>query len=379
MKTRLNSLRLAGLAALATCSLAQAQSTVTLYGNVDVYLESYRSNSKPAVTQLSSGGLASSKWGLRGSEDLGGGLKTTFKLESGLKADTGAGGSALFERGANVGLESTQWGALVLGRQNAPMNDALVWTDSDWATNFSPVTPLLLNPGSNGFASISASGVPQFGPMHLRQSNQVSYNTPAYKGFDAKVAVALGEKAALGPGVTARNAVGASLRYNQGPVLATLALHQGGQDTAAGANKQNAYNLALRYNLGAATVSADFYSNTNQLANGSEPALHGTVLGVLVPRGPWAYVAQFGRVRDNGLDYAGSAKATGTSDLINLGVHYYLSKSTMLYARATHVRDSNGGFNGQPYVAAWGISPTLSGLDANQSASTVALGLYKSF
>lgn len=364
--------------ALAVCSLAQAQSNVTIYGNVDLYLESFKTTGIPSAMQVSSGGLAPSKWGLRGSENLGSGLKATFKLESGFKADTGAGGSALFERGANVGLESASWGAVVLGRQNAPMNDAMVWTDSDWGSNFSPITPLLLNPGSSSLPSVATSGAPQIGPMHLRQSNLISYNTPKLSGFDVKIAFGPGEKAALGPYVV-RNTAGASVRYSEGPVLATAALHRGGFDTAAGAIKQNAFNLALRYKFGFGDLSGDYYQNTNTLANGAEPKLRGTVVGVLVPQGPWAYVAQYGRFIDNALNYAGAAKADGKSDLLNLGVHYYLSKTTILYARATYIKDTNGGFNGQPYVAAWGISPTLRGLDTNGSARTVGLGLVKFF
>jgi predicted porin len=57
------------------------------------------------MTRVISGGMNTSRWGLRGSEDLGGGLKAVFNLEGGILMDTGAQDGALFKRQANVGLE----------------------------------------------------------------------------------------------------------------------------------------------------------------------------------------------------------------------------------------------------------------------------------
>src|SRR5262245_13329005 len=78
-------------AALASTS-AFAQSSGTLYGVADVGVE-YRT--KPVengagVVQMQSGNLSGSRWGLRGTEELGGGLKSVFTLESGFSIDTGA-------------------------------------------------------------------------------------------------------------------------------------------------------------------------------------------------------------------------------------------------------------------------------------------------
>lgn len=357
-------------AALTVGGLAQAQSNVTLYGNVDAYVESVRVTGQATQTKVTSGGLAPTKWGMRGSEDLGGGLKATFKLESStVQADDGSGGAG-FNRAAHVGLSSTTFGDVVLGRQNAPMNDAMIWTDSDWGSNFSPITALLLN---NDIAGKGTGGI-----YHLRQSNLISYNTPKFKGFDAKVAFGPGEGAALNAAgtVTARNTVGAFLRYSEGPLLATAALHHGGQNTAAGVNKQDAYNLAVRYNLGFATLSGDYYKNQNKLANGAEPKLNGAVVGVLVPQGPWAYVAQYGHVVDNGLNIAGVNKGKGKSELFNVGAHYYFSKRTIAYVRFAKAKDDGNGFNGQAANASIGLGAAM---PANGSAQTLALGIYHGF
>lgn len=110
----------AGLLAAAPL-LASAQSSVTLYGVVDTGVE-YVSNvgagghGLARMTTLT--GTVPSRWGLRGTEDLGGGLKSLFVLESGFAPDSGVSnqGGRLFGRQALVGL-SGPWGQVAFGRQ----------------------------------------------------------------------------------------------------------------------------------------------------------------------------------------------------------------------------------------------------------------------
>ena len=110
---------LLALAALgASAGVAHAQSSVTLYGIVD---EGFNINTNAGgkhLYNLSSGVLQGSRWGLRGTEDLGGGLQAVFVLEDGFDASTGkfGQGGLEFGRQAYVGL-SSNFGALTLGRQ----------------------------------------------------------------------------------------------------------------------------------------------------------------------------------------------------------------------------------------------------------------------
>ncbi|GAB7543893.1 porin [Cupriavidus sp. 8B] len=113
-------------------ALASAQS-VTLYGVVDTGVEYVNhigaaSNSVTRMPNLS--GTVPSRWGLRGTEDLGGGLKANFALESGFGPDTGASnqGGRLFGRQAWVGL-SNNWGQISFGRQYTMLFWAML--DSD--------------------------------------------------------------------------------------------------------------------------------------------------------------------------------------------------------------------------------------------------------
>lgn len=119
-------------AGLATTGLAQAQSKVELYGLIDVNVETY--NNAPdgqggshSVTGMRSGGQNASRWGLRGTEDLGNGLKAVFALESGFNVANGtnADNNRLFNRQAFVGLQGS-WGTLTFGRQYTPSHTAIV-------------------------------------------------------------------------------------------------------------------------------------------------------------------------------------------------------------------------------------------------------------
>lgn len=109
------------LSALAVGS-AFAQSSVNLYGVADAAIERVKGGT--SVTRLASGQQFGSRWGLRGTEDLGGGLKAVFQMEAGLNIANGAlgQGGLAFGRQAYVGLAGP-FGAVRLGRQYSPMDD----------------------------------------------------------------------------------------------------------------------------------------------------------------------------------------------------------------------------------------------------------------
>ncbi|WP_207004664.1 porin [Trinickia mobilis] len=154
--------RIAAVAAGMFSAAAFAQSSVTLYGIMDTGVE-YVTHANAAGDHLirmpGITGELPSRWGMRGSEDLGSGLKATFILESGFNVrggDSGQGGR-LFGRQALVGLEGP-WGALTLGRQ---------YTMTYWALSDADI----LGPDIYGIGSLDA-----FVP------NARSDNTVAYKG-----------------------------------------------------------------------------------------------------------------------------------------------------------------------------------------------------
>src|ERR1700758_2108659 len=105
--------------ALCLAATAHAQSSVTLYGLIDAGITYTNNQHGQKNFQATSGDINGSRFGLRGAEDLGGGLKAIFTLENGFSIQNGqlGQGGRLFGRQAFVGLSSDSYGTLTVGRQ----------------------------------------------------------------------------------------------------------------------------------------------------------------------------------------------------------------------------------------------------------------------
>lgn len=168
---------LVALAVLGTLSgVSHAQSSVTLYGIVDAGLL-YTSNVKTAeggkaLLQLASGNLNGSRWGLLGSEDLGGGLNAIFRLENGFNVNNGTlgQGNRLFGRQAYVGLSSNTYGTLTMGRQYNALQDYVATLQL-----VSSLTQFSTHPYDNDDLNNT-----------YRTDNSVKYTTPKFAGFQAE-------------------------------------------------------------------------------------------------------------------------------------------------------------------------------------------------
>ena len=161
-----------------------AAGTMQLFGVVDASIE-YAKGSD-SVVRMREGQQAASRWGIRGIEDLGGGLKANFLVESGFNIDTGTeffGNNRLFGRQAYLGL-SGGWGEVRLGRQYTPSFYALLRLD-----------PFLLNGAVSPFNLLSATASQGTGHVAYgaRFDNAVQYFSPKWGGFGFGVAVAPGE------------------------------------------------------------------------------------------------------------------------------------------------------------------------------------------
>ncbi len=127
LKRRFKPAALAVAAGL-TVGAAQAQSSVTLYGQVDAWVGAQKGFDSSRAGVVNPGGMSTSYWGLKGSEDLGNGLKSLFALEAFFRPDTGRAGrfdgDNFFARNAFVGLSSNAWGSIKLGRNTPPYSRA---------------------------------------------------------------------------------------------------------------------------------------------------------------------------------------------------------------------------------------------------------------
>jgi len=229
-KTLLAAALLAGFA-----GAASAQSSVTLYGIIDIGLQ-YQSISADGFAKsggelsssrfgMTNGTQSGSRWGLRGTEDLGNGLRAVFVLESGFDSANGSSGQGnrLFGRQSTLGLASNQWGQVDFGRQT---NMASKY--------FAPVDPF-----GAGFSQANIGMA--FGSANtVRYSNMIMYQTPTISGFNAGVGYSF-DTAATGfypqnPGTSSdetdypsmnnmRN-VNIGLNYSNGPLYLAAAYDQ---------------------------------------------------------------------------------------------------------------------------------------------------------
>ncbi|WP_028221400.1 porin [Paraburkholderia oxyphila] len=189
----------------AVSASAYAQSSVTLYGIVDEGI-TYTSNQKGHSNwQLQSGGASISRWGFRGAEDLGGGMKAVFVLEDGFDPSTGNIGNngALFGRQAYVGLTS-RYGALTLGRQYEEMGDLLSKINAglNWSVYFAHAGDIDNTAGSN------------------RINNAVKYVSPVVAGLSVAGLYSFGGQA----GQFSTDSVKSfGLSYARGPLYAAAA------------------------------------------------------------------------------------------------------------------------------------------------------------
>ncbi|GLC91854.1 porin [Cupriavidus sp. TA19] len=231
-------LRTMAAAAALTCSgSALAQSTVTLYGVVDINVEyanhvgavpvaSNQFNRGPAndVYRMNSGGVSGSRWGMRGTEDLGGGLKGLFVLESGFNLDTGTmqQSNRLFGRQAFVGLQKAGIGQISLGRQYTSMFEALAnFSPAAYATQYEPV---VLQSGPNFRADNTIKYTGQFGPVTALA--HWSFGTGLALPATVGIATPIGGNGEV-PGQFRRDtAWGAAVAYQGGPFGVTFGYDQ---------------------------------------------------------------------------------------------------------------------------------------------------------
>jgi len=301
---------LVALAALAVIGAASAQSTVTLYGVADAAVgKSDKALSlglaNDQFQMITSNVLnnGNSRFGMRGTEDLGGGLKAGFNFEGGIVAGTGAGntsGGNLFSRAANVSLMGG-FGELRLGRTLTTSFYSVASWELTGTANYSVV--------ANQFG---------FGGPGPRDSNAIMYNSPSFSGFTFSGSVIPKGNAAYGTAADPKDKYDLAATYAAGPITASLAYNKvqsGNEGTVLGG----------KYNFGAFQVAGSYNRNK-------------TDAGVILAEGYTLGVS--GNVGNFTLT-ADAARDTEFSDTdFLLEAKYPLSKRTFLYTAI--MRDGKG-------------------------------------
>jgi len=346
-KTLLAAALLAGFA-----GAASAQSSVTLYGVVDLGY-SYQTIKSPIEKRsqfaMASGQQSSSRWGLKGVEDLGNGLKANFVYESGIAANTGT--STDFTRQSTLGLTSTSWGSIDLGRRSSP---------GTWA--FSGIDPFSASFGSS---ALDAS----MGAQFIRLSNMVMYTTPNMSGFGAAVGYSndtglgsRGNSASTAPTFSTSNkmrAVSVGLRYANGPLLVSGMYDTYMPASTSARNKVNAvqWNIGATYDLKVVKIAAAYGQNINGLVEGQSTINNAAtsggdsntgggilfndgaktnswMLGLTAPVGAagkvFASIQQM--IPGGNFKVTSGANSSATQTTASIGYTYSMSKRTNLYA-----------------------------------------------
>ncbi len=332
-------------------SIAQAQSGVTMYGVIDTNIEFVNklgtaTGASGSVVRMSSGGLANNRWGLRGVEDLGGGLKSVFTIESGFNADTGTQFNAtrLYDRQTFVGLNSTQLGELTFGRQYSSLFRALAnYSPSAYAPQYEPLVFLTgLNLRNDN--SLNYSG--QFGALTAR----------AHWSFGNGV-FGSGES----PGEIRANAgYGASLDYSPGSFGIVVAYDQfyptatALGDTGIGDFRKAA--IAASYNFGPVRLSGGYRWGKNDYSNGAT-ALRDDFFWAGVNYQATSALSfmlayYYDKVHTVQPTFAGTAVSLPNPYQISIMSTYALSKRTSLYLTSAYSKHASLAFGGVSSTAA---------------------------
>jgi predicted porin len=359
-------LALAALGAFAGGALAQ--SSVTMFGVVDVNVMTVDNDDR--TYSMGTDGMASSRLGFRGVEDLGGGLKASFWLEMGLAADTGGnasiwGSSAdsnanrlYFNRRSTVSL-SNQWGELRLGRDYTPTFWGWTVYDPFGTNGVGAATNLAL--AGNIQAALAGT---TYGTL-VRANNMVSYVLPngtQGMGLYGQLSMAAGENA---PG---NKYWGGRIGYAAGPF--DISASYGNTDclNVACTVDLTAWNIGGAWNFGFMKLTG-FFSDME--ADGSIAGVSGTAgrqnwyVGVAAPFGQWNLKASYGGT--NGKDLLDDSDASQWA----IGVDYNLSKRTALYATWSSI-------NNDP-TAAFRVSGQSSSLTAGTNSTGGQIGVRHSF
>jgi predicted porin len=288
---------------------AQAQSTVTLYGIADVWVGSQKSGlNGNSTTLLGSGGFNGSRFGLTGSEDLGGGLKAVFKLEQGFNIDNGTQsitGSA-FGRQAYVGLAGG-FGTVTFGNVWSSMDDIIGAANGAFDSAFSPLYSMS--------GSVHNTYVD-------RPRNAVKYASPSFGGLSGSVTYGLDENSAV-----SQDVVDFQLGYGAGPVGVSLAYQVSNNTT-------DTERLLLNgsYDLGVAKLLATY----GQVETGASKSKD-YQFGVDVPLSSALTLSgSYAQTKDNAA--LGNGKRTG----FGIAAKYALSKRTFTYVGLVDVESKNG-------------------------------------
>ena len=362
---------LIALAALAAVGAASAQSSVTLYGVIDTNYGWSRTKQTVGPSKFekeyvglnpAGSNLSSSRWGLKGQEDLGNGLAAVFNVEAGFSSNSGAFNEGGFNRRAVVGLKGG-FGQVLLGNDYTPMDfigSGGGFQASDLVTGDGEVSWL------DGFAGMPTVGT----PLYTARAEGVHYSgnfngvgVMAFAGHNDTKRDSMGpdtreRTTGYGVGVTYASgpfAIGGAVQRFEGEVSGDFVWADPAESAAEFERESTQYGIGASYDFGAAKLHGHWMANDYEdkgMSGVYNKPYHQIGVGVTVPMGAFTLGAQYAYNMWN--DALGTEDAKG-HDVVLEG-SYALSKRTNLYARVGRYNSFKvNGFKSYQDVAAVGV------------------------
>jgi predicted porin len=301
-------------AACIMASNASAQSSVTLYGRVDLGLGRAVGANTVTEQEMTPG---DSRFGLMGVEDLGGGNRALFNLENRFRANTGDVPTRFWQGTSTVGLEGG-WGMVNLGWQYTPSYSLIENTiDPFGGVTVANLRDVGMRPGASIFGfSGSPSGTNTVSQIHV--ANSIRYDL-SKSGFNFAALVADHTQPTPGP----RRPKSVAANYTFGPLFVGV-----GYEDPQGLNDRE-WKVGARYKIGKVLLAAGYARGRTE----TNLTARGFLLGVTVHAGPGEFKA----------GYAASKVGTNAANVerrrVGVGYEYHLSKRTSLYTDVAHEQE----------------------------------------
>lgn len=347
---------------------AMAQSSVTIYGVMDLGVRITKNGSLGSMTTLSSGNNLTSRFGFRGTEDLGGGLSAGFILESGVAADVGSAGTAVpagtfFNRVSILSLTSTSLGEIRVGRDYVPTWSATVSIDPFGGVGVGAFPNLLSQTSTRVLAN--AFGPPTNASSLTWVNNSVQFRSPkVFGGFYGNLIVASRENQATSASGSSL-VRGARLGFQDSKIDASIS-HVTTDNTLVAGATFNDDVLSGSYDFGFVNVRA-----IHRVLRFQSDKQVTTMLGMTAPLN--LGVLKFSITKAN---QSGPIAAQNANDATQVaaGYVYNFSKRTAIYGHAARI--SNKGQ--ASFAIPGGIGATVANFGGQKSAA-YEVGLRTSF
>jgi predicted porin len=314
--------RLLAASAIFASGAAMAQSSVTLYGLVDGWLGAKKALNGHTAYTAGNGGMTVPYWGIRGSEDIGGGNSVIFDLESYFNIQNGVvgrfAGDGLFSRNAWVGMKGN-WGTLTMGEMGPPLWFSTIFYNPFF--NSFAFSPMVIQ----SYVGVNHQGI--FSAGGTDWANAVQYVTPTIGGANVKAAYAFGNDA----GHLGQNKWSVQLNYSIGSLATSSVYQQMKYNQAAedigsvipGMRSQSAGSFNMTYGFNTLKLYAQYMHIWNAISTG-DVGIDTGQLGFSWAVGPGQVLASDA--------YSHSTGASNVSrNTWAVGYDYQISKRTDVY------------------------------------------------